>query len=190
MFRCIGKFHFFWEYRLGTDFNSENPKTRNTLDITIKWKNSQIIKSQYQSLITISVLIIAKLIMEILYSRETALDPLRLLWDSPNPNIPRINSIIMITTSSMTTRTVFGSTKWMLMQEMISYPCCYQASAISGLPINLRYIQKSSCDPFPPSISQAYLLEGWASNTMWQNATVFRPVLSYLEEGGQIARSW
>ena len=39
-----------------------------------------------------SNLMIAKLIMEILYSRETALDLLRLLWDSPNPNIPWINS--------------------------------------------------------------------------------------------------
>ena len=40
----------------------------------------------------LSSLAIAKLIMEILYSRETVLDPVRLLWDSPNPNIPRINS--------------------------------------------------------------------------------------------------
>ena len=49
--------------------------------------------------IDISVLIIAKLFVEILYSRETALDPVRLLWDSPNPNIPRINSLIIIITS-------------------------------------------------------------------------------------------
>ena len=40
----------------------------------------------------LSSLAIAKLIMEILYSRETVLDRVRLLWDSPNPNIPRINS--------------------------------------------------------------------------------------------------
>ena len=46
--------------------------------------------------IDISVLIIAKLFVEILYSRETALDPVRLLWDSPNL---RINSLIIIITS-------------------------------------------------------------------------------------------
>ena len=50
--------------------------------------------------IDISVLLIAKLFVEILYSRETALDPVGLLWDSPNPNIPRINSIIIIITST------------------------------------------------------------------------------------------
>ena len=91
--------------------------------------------------IDISVLIIAKLFVEILYSRETALDPVRLLWDSPNPNIPRINSIII---TSPTIALSPSSTKRINIEALntSSTPLCTRQGArcwAKGRTPNIRY---------------------------------------------------